>query len=59
MAGTVETWSGEHIAALVFTAAVAAFLVAGARRRGDAGAVPTGRGLAVVILGGYLCEHLT
>ena len=59
MAGTVETWSGEHIAALVSTAAVAALLVAGARRRGDTWAVPIGRGLAAVILGGYLCEHLT
>ncbi len=59
MAGTVETWSGEHIAALVSTAAVAALLVAGARRRGDTWAVPLGRGLAAVILGGYLCEHLT
>ena len=59
MAGTVETWSGEHIAALVSTAAVAAPLVAGARRRGDTWAVPIGRGLAAVILGGYLCEHLT
>ena len=55
----METWSGEHIAALVCTAAVAALLVAGARRRGDTWAVPIGRGLAAVILGGYLCEHLT
>ena len=59
MADTVETWSGEHIAALVSTAAVAALLVAGARRWGDTWAVPTGRGLAAVILGGYVCEHLT
>ena len=59
MAGTVETWSGEHIAALVCTVAVAALLVAGARRRGDTWAVPIGRGLAAVILSSYLCEHLT
>ena len=55
----METWSGEHIAAVVATVAGAAFLVAGARWRGDAWAVPTGRGLAAVILAGYLCEHLT
>jgi hypothetical integral membrane protein (TIGR02206 family) len=55
----VETWSGEHIAALVFTAALAALLVAGARRRGDAWAVPVGRGLALLILGGFVCEQLT
>src|SRR5688572_7092177 len=59
MAGTVDTWSGEHIAALVTTAVVAALLVAGARRWQDAWAVAIGRGLAVVILGAYLCEHLT
>jgi hypothetical integral membrane protein (TIGR02206 family) len=54
----VEHWSGEHIAALAATALVAAVLVAGARRRGDAWAVPVGRGLAVVILGGFVCEQL-
>ena len=54
----MEHWSGEHIAALVATAVVAAVLVAGARRRGDAWAVPVGRGLAVVILGGFVCEQL-
>jgi hypothetical integral membrane protein (TIGR02206 family) len=55
----VDTWSGEHIAALVATAVVAALLVAGARRRGDAWAVAAGRGLAAVILTAYVCEHLT
>ena len=55
----METWSGEHIAALAVTAAVVGLLVAGARRRGDAWAVPVGRGLAAVILAAYLCEHLT
>jgi hypothetical integral membrane protein (TIGR02206 family) len=55
----VDTWSGEHIAALVVTAVVAALLVAGARRREEAWAVAIGRGLAVVILAAYLCEHLT
>jgi hypothetical integral membrane protein (TIGR02206 family) len=55
----VEHWSGEHVAALVATAVVAALLVAGARRWGDAWAVPIGRGLAILILGGFLCEQLT
>ena len=59
MADTVETWSAEHIAAMVSTAAVAALLVAGARRWGDSWAVPVGRGLAAVMLAGYLCEHVT
>jgi hypothetical integral membrane protein (TIGR02206 family) len=59
IAGIVDTWSGEHLAALVVTAVVAALLVAGARRREDAWAVAVGRGLAVVILAAYLCEHLT
>jgi hypothetical integral membrane protein (TIGR02206 family) len=55
----VEQWSDEHIAALVATAVGAALLVAVARRRGDAWAVPLGRRLAVAILAGYLCEQLT
>ena len=55
----MEHWSGEHVAALVATAVVAALLVAGARRWGDAWAVPIGRGLAIIILGGFLCEQLT
>jgi len=55
----VETWSDEHIAALLCTAAIAALLVGGARRRGDAWALPVGRGLAVVILAAYAGEHLT
>ena len=55
----MELWSGEHIAALVATAAVAALLVAGARRWGDAWAIPIGRALAVVILSGFVCEQVT
>jgi hypothetical integral membrane protein (TIGR02206 family) len=55
----VEHWSGEHIMALLATVAVAALLVAAARRWGDAWAVPAGRVLAVVILGGFVCEQLT
>jgi len=54
IARTVEQWSGDHIAALVATAVVAPLLVVGVRRRGDAWAVPVGRGLAVVILGGFV-----
>src|SRR5687767_12337931 len=59
IAPAVDTWSGEHIGALVATTMGAALLVAGARRRGDAWAIPAGRGLAVVILTGYICEQLT
>jgi hypothetical integral membrane protein (TIGR02206 family) len=54
----VATWSGEHVAALLATALTAGLLVAGARWRGDAWAVPAGRGLAVLILAGYVCEHV-
>jgi hypothetical integral membrane protein (TIGR02206 family) len=55
----VEPWSAQHIAALVATSVVAALLVAGARRRGDAWAVRIGRGLAALIFGAYVCEQLT
>jgi hypothetical integral membrane protein (TIGR02206 family) len=55
----VEHWSREHIAALVVTAVVAALLVVGARRWGEAWARPAGRGLAVVILAGFVGEQLT
>lgn len=55
----MEQWSGEHIAALVAGSVVWALLVAGARRGGDAWAIPIGRALAVVILGGFVCEQLT
>ena len=55
----MEQASREHVAALVATVVVGALLVAGARLRGDAWSVPIGRGLAVVILGGFACEQLT
>jgi hypothetical integral membrane protein (TIGR02206 family) len=55
----VGQWSGEHVAALIVSAVVAGLLVAAARRRGDPWAVPIGRGLAVVILSGFVCEQLT
>jgi hypothetical integral membrane protein (TIGR02206 family) len=59
MPGVVDTWSGEHIAALVATVVVAALLVAGARRWGDVWTLRAGRCLAVVILAGYVCEQVT
>jgi hypothetical integral membrane protein (TIGR02206 family) len=55
----VEHWSGEHLAALGATLAVAALLVGGARHRGDDWAVPIGRALALIILAGFICEQLT
>jgi hypothetical integral membrane protein (TIGR02206 family) len=55
----VEQWSGEHLAAVAATGVVAALLVAGARRRGEAWADTVGRGLALVILAGYVAEQLT
>ncbi len=55
----MEQFSSEHLTALAVTAVAVASLVAGARRRGDAFALPIGRGLAVVILAGFVCEQLT
>ena len=55
----MEHWSGPHLAALAVTAGLAALLVLGARRGGDAWAVPAGRCLAVVILAGFVGEQLT
>jgi hypothetical integral membrane protein (TIGR02206 family) len=52
----VETWSGEHLAALAVAAAAAALLVAIGRRGGDRAA---GRALAVVIAAAYVVEQLT
>ena len=54
----MQHWSPEHIAALVATVALSALLVAGARRRGAAWADAAGRGLAVVILAGFIGEQL-
>src|SRR5688572_23214226 len=45
--------------AVVATPVLAALKVATARPGGAARALAIGRGLAVVILGGFLCEHLT
>ena len=55
----MEHWSGEHLAAMGATVAVAALLVVGARYCGDDWAVPIGRGLALIILAGFMCEQLT
>jgi hypothetical integral membrane protein (TIGR02206 family) len=55
----MQQFSGEHIAALIATAVGAGLLVTGARRHGDAWAVPVARGLAALILAAYLVEHLT
>jgi hypothetical integral membrane protein (TIGR02206 family) len=55
----VEQWSPEHIAALTMAVVVAAAMVAGARRWGDAWAVPVGHALAPAILAGFACEQLT
>jgi hypothetical integral membrane protein (TIGR02206 family) len=55
----VEQASAEHVAALAVSAVAAALLVAGARRRGDAFALPVGRGLAVVMLAAFATEQLT
>jgi hypothetical integral membrane protein (TIGR02206 family) len=59
MAHPVRQFAVEHIAALIVTAILAGLLVRGARRNGDAWAVPVARGLALCILTAYLAEHLT
>ena len=55
----MELWSPAHLAAIAATALVAALLVAGARRRGDAFALPAGRLLALVLLAAFAGEQLT
>jgi len=54
----VELWSPAHLTAVAATALVAALLVASARRRGEAFAVPARRALALVLLGGFAGEQL-
>jgi hypothetical integral membrane protein (TIGR02206 family) len=54
----VEHWSAEHLAALTVTVVVAALLVGAARWRPEL-AVGTGRGLALIILAGFVCEQVT
>jgi hypothetical integral membrane protein (TIGR02206 family) len=55
----VEQWSAEHLAAIAATVALAAVAIAGGRRFGDRFTTTVGRGLAVVILAGFVCEQLT
>ena len=54
----MDTWSGDHIAALLVTAVTVVVLVVRARRS-DPWASRAGRALAVLILAAYLGEHLT
>ena len=54
----MELWSPAHLTAVAATALVAALLVAGARRWGEAFAVPARRALALVLLGGFAGEQL-
>jgi hypothetical integral membrane protein (TIGR02206 family) len=55
----VEQWSGEHIAALAVTAALAALLIAIAHGSENGPPKAIAIVLALVILGGYACEQLT
>jgi hypothetical integral membrane protein (TIGR02206 family) len=55
----VDTWSQEHLAALVAAAVTAGLLVVGARRLGAGWSLPAGRALAIAMLIAYLAEHLT
>jgi len=55
----VRLWSGEHLAALLVTAAAAVGAVVGARRLGEARAARGARVLALVIAAGFVCEQLT
>ena len=54
----MELWSPAHFAALAATALASALLVVGARRHGDAFAVPAGRVLALLLLAGFAGEQL-
>ena len=54
----MDTWSVDHIAALLVTAVTVVVLIVGARRS-DAWAFRAGRALAVFILVAYLGEHIT
>ena len=54
----VQTWSDDHIAALLVTTVTVAALVVAARRD-DAWAGRAGRALALVILAAYIGEHIT
>jgi hypothetical integral membrane protein (TIGR02206 family) len=53
----VDQLSGEHIAALIVTAAAAGLALAPARHRGATWLVPLSRALALLILAAYLTEQ--
>jgi hypothetical integral membrane protein (TIGR02206 family) len=55
----VELWSAAHLAAIAATALAAGLLVAGARRRREAFALPARRALALVLLAAFAGEQLT
>ena len=55
----MQQWSAEHVAAMVATGVVATLMIVGARRWEHAWAVAAGRGLAVVIAAGFVCEQVT
>jgi hypothetical integral membrane protein (TIGR02206 family) len=55
---TVEHWSAEHLVALAVTVVVAALLVGVPRWRPEL-TVGVGRGLALIILAGFVCEQIT
>ena len=55
----MQLWSAAHLVALAATFLVAAALVLGARRRGDAFALPARRVLALLLLAGFAGEQLT
>jgi hypothetical integral membrane protein (TIGR02206 family) len=59
MVAAMESLSTEHIGAVLVSVTVAGLLVERARRRGDDRVVIIGRGLALVILVAYVCEHAT
>jgi hypothetical integral membrane protein (TIGR02206 family) len=54
----VEHWSVEHLVALAITAAVVVLMVGVGRRRPQL-ALGIGRGLALIILAGFVCEEIT
>jgi hypothetical integral membrane protein (TIGR02206 family) len=58
MGATMELWSAQHVAALAISGAVAAVLVWVARHHGDERLRAACRGLALIILAAYVCEHV-
>ena len=50
-------FSPEHVAAIAATALVALLLVVAARRADDRAATRLARGLAILVLAGFVVEH--